>query len=89
MSATPLTIRKRMNRAIREIEEAERQLVAFTGRTRDGQPDLVGVAEAAAILGISANAISTRRTRGRFPEPLVTLSCGPIWRQEDIEALRK
>jgi hypothetical protein len=53
--------------------------------------DLVGVAEAAALLGISKAALCERRrlsalARGRapFPEPLGVLACGPIWFRRQI-----
>ena len=65
-----------------------------------GKPpeQLVGVAEAAAMLGISKAALAARRSASGhrpgfvgpadrpvpFPEPLVVLACGPIWRRSQI-----
>jgi hypothetical protein len=53
--------------------------------------ELVGVAEAAALLGISKAALCERRrlsARGRsrapFPEPVAALACGPIWLRRQI-----
>jgi hypothetical protein len=53
--------------------------------------DLVGVAEAAALLGISKAALFERRGlsalgrgRARFPEPVAALACGPIWLRRQI-----
>jgi hypothetical protein len=53
--------------------------------------DLVGVAEAAALLGISKAALCERRRlsklgrgRARFPEPVAALACGPIWLRRQI-----
>jgi hypothetical protein len=53
--------------------------------------DLVGVAEAAALLGISKATLCERRRlsalgRGRapFPEPVGALACGPIWLRHQI-----
>lgn len=53
--------------------------------------DLVGVAEAAALLGISKAALCERRRlsklgrgRTRFPEPVARLCCGPIWLRRQI-----
>lgn len=51
-------------------------------------PELVGAAEAAEILGIGNTNFSHLRkqkegTEDAFPEPIVTLKCGPIWRKSD------
>ena len=84
-TTTRATIRKRLVRAMRELEEVEREVVVFM----DGDvPDLVGTSEAAEVLGVKPDTISARLSRKRFPEPIVTLKCGPIWRREDIEHLR-
>ncbi len=45
-----------------------------------------GVAEVAELLCISKSALAERRRRGRFPEPLVELACGPIWDLDVIDA---
>ena len=49
-------------------------------------PRLVGVAEAAAILGWDKRRIFTYLSRGSFPEPLAALDSGRVWRRSDIEA---
>jgi predicted DNA-binding transcriptional regulator AlpA len=49
-------------------------------------PHLVGVAEAAAILGWDKRRIFTYLSRGSFPEPLAALASGRVWRLSDIEA---
>ncbi len=49
-------------------------------------PDLVGVAEAAAVLGWDKRRIFTYLSRGSFPEPLAALASGRVWRRDDIEA---
>ncbi len=50
---------------------------------------LVGLAEAAAIVGVAPSTLAMRRasslTEG-FPKPIAELRCGPIWRRADIEA---
>jgi DNA-directed RNA polymerase specialized sigma24 family protein len=85
MTTTRSTIRKRLNRAMRELEEVEREVVVFM----DGaSPDLVGTTEAAEILGVKPTTISANLRRGRFPEPIVRLACGPIWLRETIEHRR-
>ena len=52
-------------------------------------PELVGVAEAAAILGWDKRRIFTYLGRGSFPEPLVALASGRVWRRGDIEAFAR
>ena len=82
MSSTRTKIRKDLTQAIRKLEEVQREVTVFMD---EPSVDLVGTTEAAEILGVKPNVISDRRRRGRFPQPIVTLSCGPIWHREDIE----
>jgi hypothetical protein len=46
---------------------------------------LVGVKEAAEILGWDRRKVSTYNTRGVLPKPVVSLSSGPIWFRKQIE----
>jgi hypothetical protein len=48
-------------------------------------PPIVGVAEAAAMAGMSRNHFAVLRTRGQVPEPQVVLAMGPIWKRSVIE----
>jgi hypothetical protein len=50
------------------------------------EPDLVGVAEASAILGWDRRRVSTYVRRGAFPDPVASLASGRVWRREDVEA---
>lgn len=50
------------------------------------RPRLVGVAEAASILGWDKRRVVTYVDRGRFPVPLAHLAGGRVWRREDVEA---
>jgi hypothetical protein len=49
-------------------------------------PDLVGVSEAADILGWDRRRVATYAGRGAFPAPLATLASGRVWRRDDVEA---
>jgi len=50
-------------------------------------PEMVGVAEVAAMLGVSRQRVSAlTRTHDNFPPPLVELAAGPIWQRSAIEA---
>jgi len=51
-------------------------------------PDLVGVAEAAAILDWDKRRVITYVDRGSFPEPLAALAGGRVWARGDIEGFR-
>lgn len=66
----------------------------------DSALDIVGAAEAAALLGISKGALADRRRASghrpgyvgprdlpvTFPEPLAVLACGPVWLRKQILA---
>lgn len=49
-------------------------------------PDLVGVTEAAHLLGWDRRRVATYVERGTFPEPVAELASGRVWRAEDIAA---
>jgi hypothetical protein len=48
-------------------------------------PQIVGVAEAAEIMGWDKRRVVTYLDRAQFPEPLTSLASGRIWLREDIE----
>jgi hypothetical protein len=63
------------------------------GEQRAASPvaDLLGLAEAAALLGVSKSAVCQRREltrlgRGRvpFPKPVAELASGPVWRRHQL-----
>ena len=49
-------------------------------------PDVVGVSEAAKILGWDRRRVATYVSRGAFPEPIAALASGRVWRRDDVEA---
>jgi SAM-dependent methyltransferase len=49
-------------------------------------PRLVGVSEAARILGWDKRRVSTYVRRGSFPEPVASLAGGRVWAEEDVRA---
>ena len=53
--------------------------------TIDVIPAVVGVAEAAEIMGWDKRRVITYIDRGSFPEPITTLASGRIWLREDVE----
>ncbi|MGH2596830.1 MAG: hypothetical protein ACRDH7_12810 [Actinomycetota bacterium] len=52
-------------------------------------PRIVGVAEAAEIMGWDKRRVVTYLDRGQFPEPLTSLASGRIWLREDVERYAK
>ena len=48
-------------------------------------PQIVGVAEAAEIMGWDKRRVVTYLDRDQFPEPLTSLASGRIWLREDVE----
>lgn len=82
----------------REVSAPTRERVL--GRLRDEagddavltvevEPALVGVAEAAAILGWDKRRVITYVDRGSFPGPIASLASGRVWRREDVEAFAR
>lgn len=49
-------------------------------------PDVVGVSEAAEIMGWDKRRVITYIDRGHFPDPIAALAGGRIWLREDVEA---
>ncbi len=45
----------------------------------------ISVAEAAEILGWDKRKVATYIKRGKFPDPMLRLKCGPIWERRQIE----
>jgi SAM-dependent methyltransferase len=50
------------------------------------RPSLVGVAEAARLLGWDKRRVSTYVRRGSFPEPVASLAGGRVWDERDVAA---
>ena len=68
---------------LRELREAVGDDATITVEV---VPDLVGVAEAAEIMGWDKRRVITYIDRGHFPEPIASLAGGRIWLREDVEA---
>lgn len=69
------------NRCLAELRAIARDDVL----TVEVVPQVVGVAEAAEIMGWDKRRVITYIDRGSFPEPLTALASGRIWLREDIE----
>jgi hypothetical protein len=74
------TSRERCLRELRELIGDDVDLVI------EVIPTVVGVAEAAEIMGWDKRRVITYLDRGSFPDPLTSLASGRIWLREDIEA---
>jgi hypothetical protein len=53
--------------------------------TVEVEPALVGVAEAAELLGWDKRRVATYIERGSFPPPAASLAAGRVWRRADVE----
>jgi predicted DNA-binding transcriptional regulator AlpA len=51
--------------------------------------DIVGLHEAAAMLGWDKRKLSTYIKRGKFPAPVVRLKATPIWERWQIEEYKE
>ena len=49
-------------------------------------PKLAGVAEVAALAGVSRQRADQLTRHPKFPEPVDTLAMGPVWRESDVRA---
>jgi hypothetical protein len=78
---------------LRKVNEAALELLPAVSWER-GPPlvfvevtrRLVGVAEAAAILGWDKRRVATYVKRGSFPEPVEALAGGRVWAMDDVVA---
>ena len=52
-------------------------------------PELVGVSEAAALLGWDRRRVATYIARGAFPQPVASLRSGRVWRRDDVEVFAR
>jgi hypothetical protein len=68
---------------------ALRRLAGDAVLTIEETPDLVGVSEAAAILGWDRRRVATYLDRGAFPAPLASLAAGRIWHRDEVEAFAR
>jgi hypothetical protein len=68
------------------IEELRKHVGEDVILTIDVIPDLVGVSEAAEIMGWDKRRVITYIDRGHFPEPIASLAGGRIWLREDVDA---
>jgi hypothetical protein len=50
---------------------------------------VVGVAEAAAVMGWDKRRVITYLDRGRFPPPVQALASGRVWLRDDVEAFAR
>lgn len=69
--------------ALRRIAGEEASL------TVEVTPALVGVSEAAAILGWDRRRVVTYVDRGSFPPPVAALASGRVWRRDDVETFAR
>jgi hypothetical protein len=67
---------------VRELRKAVGSDVTLT---LEVIPQIVGVAEAAEIMGWDKRRVITYIDRGSFPEPLTALASGRIWLRQDVE----
>ncbi len=52
-------------------------------------PSLVGVSEAARMLGVSKQRLAQLAARPDFPEPMVDLASGPVWLTSGIRGFER
>ena len=50
---------------------------------------LAGLAEVAALLGVSKRTATRYTNRNDFPEPVARLAAGPIWLEDDVREWKR
>ena len=55
----------------------------------DDREVLLGVAETAELLGVSKTRVGNLREQSYFPEPVVELASGPVWRRIDLKGFER
>ena len=78
--ATDASSQARCIAALRRAAGADEALVV------EVVPALVGVTEAATLLGWDRRRVATYVERGAFPEPVAHLASGRVWRRADVES---
>ena len=78
--STEASTQARCIAALRRAVGADDQLVV------EVVPPLVGVTEAARLLGWDRRRVATYVERGAFPDPIAHLASGRVWRRADVEA---
>jgi predicted DNA-binding transcriptional regulator AlpA len=51
--------------------------------------DLIGLTEAAQIMGWDRRKVATYIARGAFPEPIARVAAGPLWTRRQIEEYKR
>lgn len=75
--------RRKLNR-----EMAAKNIIrSVSGYLADSYPTLVGVGEAAEMLGLPKPRIARLREQGRMPEPIQELAAGPVWLRSEVKLL--
>ncbi|MFL5792327.1 MAG: hypothetical protein ACJ76A_12605 [Actinomycetota bacterium] len=68
------------------LDELRKAIGDDVALTVEVVPELVGVSEAADIMGWDKRRVITYIDRGHFPEPIAALAGGRIWLREEVEA---
>lgn len=68
------------------LARARQKLGKDLALVEEEPPALVGVSEAAEILGWDRRKLAVYAGRGHLPEPVADLAGGRVWRRADIEA---
>jgi phage terminase Nu1 subunit (DNA packaging protein) len=55
----------------------------------DAYPALVGTAEIAELANVRVNTVNQWQHRGLLPAPVAELSCGRVWRKDQVVAWLK
>lgn len=78
----------RVATVIDKIDESEHERAPVRSNGRARKLDLVGTAEAAAMLGVERPRIGRWKKKGVLPEPVCEIAAGPVWFRWQIEEVK-
>ena len=75
----------RLRRIRRELDEVAEHIDHLAAAIEPHEVELVGVQEAAALVGVPVARFRQWKSRGKLPAPAAELACGTVWLKADIE----
>lgn len=87
-AAADLAIRRVLERVPGKVIAVDVMTTAEADRRSKEQPQVVGVAEVAELLGVTKQRASMITQRDDFPAPIAKLASGPVWRAGAISTFK-
>lgn len=89
ISAANEAISKVLERVPGKVVAVDAMTTAEADRRSKEQPQVVGTAEIAELLGVTKQRASVITQREDFPKPIVKLASGPVWRAGAVATFKE